>query len=116
MAESAADFRVACKDAHVSQASCREAQKIEHLADHQEFFAPSYPVERQELLTPLTAELNSLSPEELIAVAKVHERLIAKSFAPPTNGGVEISSSGKITGLTFGDYERHLDVPITSDK
>ena len=103
-------FFDACKDAKVSQAACKEASKVEGLANHDEFFQPSYPVERSDLLKPLTEELNSLSPAQLKDVAKVHERLVSTAINPPQNGGVEIDAKGNITGLTFGTAQAHLDV------
>lgn len=104
----------ACKDAKVSQAACREAAKIENLANRDEFFQPSYPVERNDALKPLQNEINSLTAAELKDVAKVHERLVAKSYAPPQNGGVELDYKGNISGLTFGTWQNHIDVPWQS--
>ena len=100
----------ACNDARVSAAACREATKIEHLANHDEFFQPSYPVERNDLLKTLSTEINSLSAAELKDVAKVHERIISTSNFPPQNGGVEFDGNGNISGLTFGTAQSHIDV------
>jgi hypothetical protein len=104
-------FLDACKDAKVSQAACTEASKVEGLASHHEFFQPSYPVEKHDLLKALTNEINSLSPSEIKDVAKVHERLISASGNPPQNGGVEFDANGNISGLTFGTGQSRLDVP-----
>jgi hypothetical protein len=105
------EFSDTCKDAKVSPAACREASRVERLAAHDEFFQPSYPVERHDLLKPLTDEINSLSPSELKDVAKVHERLISRAINPPQNGGVDFDGQGNITGLTFGTAQSHFDVP-----
>lgn len=100
----------ACVDAKVSQTACHEALTIEKLANHDEFFQPSYPVERNDLLQALTKEINSLSATQLKDVAKVHERIVSRTGHPPTNGGVDFDANGNISGLTFVTAENPLDV------